>query len=93
MKKHTIPTNIEEKARMIEKPEVPANIQESKMIIRSNKNIVWLEYNQGIIFRKFKQREKFTNMIGKFGVSRSTILFNISIVNLTEEFLKMKKTL
>ena len=49
-------TDVEEKARMAEKSEDAENIiQEFETIIRSK--IVWLAYHQGIIFRKFKQRE------------------------------------
>ena len=80
---------------MVEKPEDGGSvIQEFQTIIRSNrKNIIWLEYRQGVIFRKRKQRETFTNMVTKFSVSRSTIAFKISIlIRFIEEFPKMKKT-
>ena len=48
-----------EKARMVEKPEDKATvIQDLKQIIRSNKKgNVWLAYQQGMMFRKFKERE------------------------------------
>ena len=61
-------SGIEEKTRMIGKLENAVNvIQEFEKIIRSNKKIiVRILCHQGIIFRKFKQREKFTNMISKY---------------------------
>lgn len=45
---------------MVEKPEDKATvIQDLKQIIRSNKKgNVWPAYQQGMMFRKFKERER-----------------------------------
>ena len=60
-------TNIEEKSKRVETPEDAANF------ITNKKKLTWSAYYQGTIFRKFKLREKITNMISKFGVSRLSI--------------------
>ena len=53
-------------------------ILEFQEIIRSNKkNTVWLAYQQDVIFQKFKEKEKFANMITEFGVSKSNISFKM----------------
>ena len=39
---------------------------------------------------KFKKKEKFVNMEHKFGVAKSTIVFNIGIVKLIENHLKIE---
>ena len=77
---------IEEKAKMIERPEDAAKvIQEFEEIIRTNKkNIVWLACQQGKTFHTFKSAK----MITEFGVSRSTVPFKIPIVGLKCQYLK-----
>ena len=72
---------IEEKARMIEKIEdAVAVIRDFEKIIRSRKkNIVWLAFQQGVVFSKFKKKEKFIKIITKCCVSRSTISLKIVI--------------
>ena len=58
------------------------------------RNIIWLAYHRGKIFIKLKQRkEKYTNIISRFGVSRSATSFKILITRLIKEFLKKSKTL
>ena len=46
-------------------------------------NIVWLEYQEGIIFQRFKEKDKFSTMITEFGVGKSVISFRITIAALT----------
>ena len=85
-------TEINEKGKMIERPEYSAKVfHEFEKIIRSNKkNIVWLPNQQGIKFQKFKQKEKFTKMITEFGLSRSIISLKIAIAGLINKCPKMK---
>ena len=48
------------------------------------KNIVWLAYQEGTIFQKFKKREKCSKMVSEFGVRRSTISFKIAVAKLID---------
>ena len=68
-------------------------VKNMEKITRSKKsNILWLAYQQGQILEKFKGNEHFMDMIKKFGISKSTILFKISIVKFVNKYPKMKKS-
>ena len=67
-------------------------IHEFKEIIKNKKSdIVWLAYHQGKIFQKFRSKERFVNdMVSKFKVSKSTIVFKVSLSRLIDEYPKIK---
>ena len=67
-------------------------VQEFEQIIQNRKSdIVWLAYYQGQIFQKFREKERFVNdMILKFGVSKSNIVFKIVLKKLISDFLRIK---
>ena len=67
-------------------------IHEFEEIIKNKRNdIVWLAYYQGKIFQKFKSKERFVNdMVTKFKVSKSTIVFKIALCRLIDEYPKIK---
>ena len=66
-------------------------IREFEKIIKSKKrNVVWLAYQQGKVFEKFKESTKFIEMIKQFRVGRSTIIFKINIVKLINKHPKIK---
>ena len=58
-------------------------IQEFEQIIKNKKSDnVWLAYYQGQIFQKFREKERFVNdMVLKFQLSKSTIVFKIALRN------------
>ena len=60
---------------------------EFEEIIKNKKSdIVWLSYHQGKIFQKFRSKEGFVNdMVSKFKVSKSTILFKIALSRLIDK--------
>ena len=63
-------------------------------IIKNKKSdIVWLAYYQGKIFQKFRSKERFVNdVVTKFKVSKSTIVFNdIVLSKLIDKYPKIKK--
>ena len=68
-------------------------IHEFEEIIKNKKSdIVWLAYHQGKIFQKFRSKERLVNdMVTKYKVSKSTILFKIALCRLIDEYPKMKK--
>ena len=49
-----------------------------------------LAYHQGIIFRKFKESNKFMRAATEFKISKNTINFKIDIVNFLDKHLKMQ---
>ena len=59
-------------------------------IIKMNKKkIICFAYEQGKIFKKFKEGTKFKNLVKQFGINKSTIIFKINIVKLADKFPKM----
>ena len=69
-------------------------IQEFEQIMQSRKsNIVWLAYYQGQIFQKFREKKRVvSDMVLKFHVSKSTIVFKIALKKLIDDHPKMKNS-
>ena len=67
-------------------------IQEFGKIIRNKKsNMVWLAHYQGKIFHKFRSKERFVNdMVLKFKVRKSMIVFKIALTRLIDDYPKIK---
>ena len=63
-------------------------IQEFEEIIRNKKSdIVWPAYYLGKIFQKFRSKEQFVNnMVLKFKVSKSAIVFKIALSRLIDNY-------
>ena len=68
-------------------------VKEMEKIIRSNKCcILWLAFQQKKIFETFKANNKLINLVNNFGISKSTMVFKISIVKFLNNYPKMKKS-
>ena len=82
--------DIQQKAgnRTTNKEDAAKVIQEFEESIKNKKSdIVWLAYYQGKIFQKFREQERFvTNMVLKFHVSKSTIVFKIALKKLIDYY-------
>ena len=63
-----------------------------KLIKCSKNNIFTLAYQQGIVFHKFKKNSKFVNTVTEFDISKTTINFNIDIVNFIDQYPGMRKS-
>ena len=62
-------------------------INEIEKIIKSKKcSILWLSYQQGQIFERFKLSDNFINIVNKFGISKYTVVFKKLIVKLINKF-------
>ena len=72
--------------------DVATVIQEFEEIIRNKKSdTVWLAYYQSKIFQKFRSKERFVNdMVLKFKVRKSTIMFKIALSRLTDDYPQIK---
>ena len=70
-------------------------IHEFEEIIKNKKSgIVWLAYYQGKIFQKFRSKKQFVNdVVTKFKVSKSTIVFKIALSKLIAKYPKIKNSL
>ena len=69
-------------------------IQDFEQIIQNkNSDIVWLAYYQGQIFQKIREKERFvSDMVLKFNVSKSTIVFKIALKKLIDDFPEIKNS-
>ena len=89
-------TDIEEMANncMESQEDAAKVIHEFEEIIKNKKSdIVWLAYYQGKIFQKFRSKERFVNdVVTKFKVSKSTILFKIALSRLIDKYPKIKNS-
>ena len=66
-------------------------VKECKNIIKTNKRkIIGFAYEQGKIFKKFKEDTKFKNLVEQFGISKSTIIFKINIVKLVDKYHQLR---
>ena len=58
-----------------------------------NKGILNLAYKQGLLFIKFKECDKFKEMLKEIRVSKSTIYFKVKLTKLLEKYPKFSKYL
>ena len=86
--------DIQEKAENFttNEEDVAKVIQELEEIIKNKKSdIVWLAHYQGKTFQKFKKKERFvSDMVLKFKVSKSTIMFKIALCRLIDDYPRIK---
>ena len=62
-------------------------IKDSKNIIKTNKKkIICFAYEQGKVFKKFKEDTKFKNLVEKFRINKCTIIFKIDFVKLVNKY-------
>ena len=89
-------TDIEEMAKNCTESEEYASkvIHKFEEIIKNKKkDIVGLAYYLGKIFQKFRSKERFVNdVVTKFKVSKSTIVFKIALCKLINEYPKIKNS-
>ena len=61
-----------------------------KDIIKTNqKNIIFFAYQQGKVFRTFKENGKFKSLVEQFKISNGAIIFKMNIVKLVDKYPKM----
>ena len=85
-------TDIEQIAKNYTESEKDAAkiIHKFKEIIKNKQSdILWLAYHQGIVFQMFRSKEQFvSNMVLKFKVSKSLIVFKITLSKLIDDYKK-----
>ena len=52
------------------------------IIKTKNKGIINVAYHQGQVFKRFKEKEKFTKLVDKLGIHKNTIIFKINVFKL-----------
>ena len=66
--------------------------ENSRKSSKTRKKIVWLAYQQEIVFNKLKGNAKFIEMVKQFVASKSTITFKINIVKRINKHSKIKNS-
>ena len=64
-------------------------IKEYKDITKTNKkNIMFFTYQEGKVFRKFKENKKYKSLAEQYKITQGTIIFQVNdIVKLVEEYI------
>ena len=59
-------------------------------IMKSKKNnILILAYHQGLIFKNYKENDKFTGAVTNLKIGKATINFKIAIIKFLDDYPKM----
>ena len=85
---------LKELAEKVEKPEVAANIikQYQEIVRTKRKGIISIVYYQGKVFKRFREKEKFVQMVSSLKIHKSTIIFKINVFKLIEKHPKLMKS-
>ena len=53
---------------------------------------IHITYQLGKMFQRFKEKVKFTQMVKKFGVDKSTVIFRINSLKLMHKYLRLMRS-
>ena len=62
------------------------------IIKTKKKGVINVAYHQGKVFEKYKQKEKFANIVSELRIHKSTIIFEINVFKLCEKYPKLLKS-
>ena len=62
------------------------------IIKTKNKRIINEAYHQGQVFKRFKEKEKFTELVNELGIHKNTIIFKINVFKLCKKYPKLLKS-
>ena len=81
-------------AEKIEKPEDAANIikQYEEIHCTKRKGILSVAYYKGKLFKCFKEKEKFIQMVSNWKIHKGTTIFKINVFKLIEKHPKLMKS-
>ena len=79
--------NLDELAEKVQKPKEAADIikQYEEILCTKRKVIISVVYYQGKVFKRFKEKEMFMQMVNKLKIHKSTFIFKINIFKLIEK--------
>ena len=78
----------------MEKPEDAADIikQYKEILHPKRKGIIAVAFHQGKVFKCFKEKEKFMQLVGKLKIHKSTTVFKIKVFKLIKKHHKLIKS-
>ena len=84
---------LNEQAAKVENSEDVATIKKYEdIILAKKKNIIDIEYHQGKVFRRFKDKEKFIKLVKQFKVHKTKMIFEISTAKLINKYPELMKS-
>ena len=77
---------LNELAEKVEKPEDAADIikQYGEIFCVKRKGIIAVAFHQEKVFKRFKEKEKFMQMVRKLKIHKSTKVFKINVLSLSK---------
>ena len=86
--------NLNKEAEETQDPEEAAKIikRYEDIIKTKNKGIINVAYHQGQVFKRFKEKEKFTKLVTELGIHKNTIIFRINVFKLCKKHPKLLKS-
>ena len=86
--------DLNKQAEQVQNSEKAAEIikQYEDIIKIKNKGIINVAYHQEQVFNRFKEDEKFTKLVSKLGIHKTTIIFKINVFKLCKRYPKLLKS-
>ena len=86
--------DLNKEAEEVQDPEKAAEIikRYEDIIKTKNKGIINVAYYQGQVFKRFKEKEKFTKLVSELGIHKNIISFKINVFKLCEKHPKLLKS-
>ena len=80
--------DVNKEAQEIQYPEKAAEIikRYEDIIKTKKKGIINVAYHQGQVFKRFKEKEKFSKLVSELGIHKTTIIFKINVFKLCEKY-------
>ena len=86
--------DLNKEAEEVDNPERGAEIikQYEDIIKTKNKGIINVAYHQGQVFKRFKEKEKFAELVSELRIHKNTITFKINVFKLCKKHPKLLKS-
>ena len=86
--------DLNKEAEEVQDPERAAEIikRYEDIIKTKRRQFINIAYHQGQVFKKFKEKEKFAELVDEFGIHKNTIIFKINVFKLCKKHLKLLKS-
>ena len=86
--------DLNKEAEEIQDPEKAAEIikRYEDITKTKKKGIINVAFHQGQIFKRFKEKEKFTKLVSELGIHKTIIIFKINVFKLCKKYPKLLKS-
>ena len=86
--------DLNNEAEEIQEPEKAAEVikRYEDIIKTKKKGIINVAFNQGKVFKRFKEKEKTFKLVSELGIHKTTIIFEINVFKLCKKHPKLLKS-